>query len=377
MEASEIQKLDLNYTAEIDTLDEVMWSHVLQDFKDASIYQTWSYGKVVFGERNASRLVLKRQGEIVGIAQARIAKLPVVNLGIAYVAWGPLWRRKGQGTDGQVFRQALRALRNEFSFKRGLVLRVFPHVLADGTSSCTEILAEEGFASMAADTRGRTIMMDLNPPLLELREGMNSHWKRELKIAEKKNLQVVEGSDDELFATFMEMYKEMVSRKRFVEPNDIKQFRAIQSQLPDKLKMKILLCRSSEGPCAGVICSAIGASAVYLFGATSNSGMKSNGSYLLQWKLIEKLKSEGIPTYNLNGINPAKNPGTYKFKNDLAGRNGKDVYYLGRFDTYCSPVKYACIGWGDTLRAALRKAKGFAAGLRGAKLRPKAVKTNA
>jgi lipid II:glycine glycyltransferase (peptidoglycan interpeptide bridge formation enzyme) len=196
--------------------------------------------------------------------------------------------------------------------------------------------------------------MDLSAPLPDLREGMKAHWKRELKVAEKGALEIVEGSGDELFDSFIEIYKEMVSRKNFVEPNDIFQFRKIQAQLPDRLKMKVMLCKSGEQVYSGVICSACGNSAVYLFGATSTAGMKSRGSYLLQWRMLERLKQSGVTMYNLNGINPEKNPGTYKFKSDLAGSHGQEVSYLGRFDCSAGMLSSLCIEAGDRFRATVR-----------------------
>jgi lipid II:glycine glycyltransferase (peptidoglycan interpeptide bridge formation enzyme) len=94
----------------------------------------------------------------------------------------------------------------------------------------------------------------------------------------------------------------------------------------------------------------MGKNAVYIFGATSNAGMKSRGSYLLHWKLLEKLKQNHSAVYDLNGINPARNPGTYKFKNDLGGINSKEVYYLGRFDAHASILSHWCVKYGETLR---------------------------
>jgi lipid II:glycine glycyltransferase (peptidoglycan interpeptide bridge formation enzyme) len=343
-------ELGLGYTSEVDNVDEQRWCQILQEFDDANIYQTWPYAAVTSGRRNMSHLILRKNGDIAAVAQARIAKLPFISIGIAYIRWGPLWRRDGSAANMDTFRQAVRALRNEFVCKRGLVLRLFPFLYADDSPSFSSILAEEGFLSIVEETRGRTILMDLSPPIEKLREGMRSHWKRELKIAERNQLEVIEGSEDELFEAFIDIYKEMVSRKKFMEPNDIKKFRLIQEDLPEKLKMKVMLCRSGEGACAGLICSIIGSNSIYLFGATSNVGMKSRGSYLLHWKLLERLKQNHIAIYNLNGINPIKNPGTFKFKNDLGGINSKDVYYLGRFDSHTSVLSHLCVKCGETLR---------------------------
>jgi lipid II:glycine glycyltransferase (peptidoglycan interpeptide bridge formation enzyme) len=196
--------------------------------------------------------------------------------------------------------------------------------------------------------------MDLSPPLGDLRQGLRPHWQRELKVAEKQKLKVVEGSEDELFETFIQIYREMVARKKFNEPNDINEFRAIQQRLPQEFKMKTMLCRSDEGICAGLISSAIGGTAIYLFGATSALGMKSRGSYLLQWKFIERLKLNLVPQYDLNGINPETNPGTYKFKSDLAGDKGRDVRFLGRFESCESMVSLACVSVGEGLKSLSR-----------------------
>ena len=371
MSVRSIRELAPGYTSEVDAVDERTWCQFLQGFDDANIYQTWPYAAVVCGPRNMSHLVLRQNGDIAAIAQARIAKLPFVNLGIAYIQWGPIWRRTATEVKEETFRQAVRALRNEFVCKRGLALRVFPIVFDDPSSHFAEILAEEGFSSLGQETRGRTILMDLSPSVEDLRQGMQSHWKRELKIAERNVLVVSEGSDDGLFETFVGIYREMVSRKKFVEPNDINQFRLIQSKLPEKLKMKIMLCGPGDQVGSGLICSMIGDTAIYLFGATSNAGLKSRGSYLLHWKLIEKLKVNGTAIYNLNGINPIKNPGTFKFKSDLAGKSGKDVYYVGRFDSHAGFLSRTCIELGDTLRTAYRKLKERAKTSRDAKASPK------
>jgi lipid II:glycine glycyltransferase (peptidoglycan interpeptide bridge formation enzyme) len=294
---------------------------------------------------------LRRNGVVQSIAQARIKKVPIFNIGIAYVQWGPLWRSATGEANVDTFRQAIRALRNEFAHKRGFVLRLFPVLFEADAIRCATVLAEEGFAPSAGQSRGRTILMDLKPSLTDLREGMLPHWKRELKIAEKNGLELVEGTEEELFDLFIDIYKEMVSRKKFIEPNNIYQFRQIQAHLPAELKMRIMLCKSGKAVSSGLIYSAIGNTAVYLFGATSNAGLKTRGSYRLQWELLNRLKVDGISVYNLNGINATKNPGTYKFKNDLAGKNGKDMQFLGRFDAPGSFLSSSCIECGDSARA--------------------------
>jgi lipid II:glycine glycyltransferase (peptidoglycan interpeptide bridge formation enzyme) len=354
MSSPKTRALSASYSCEIDVATEQTWTGLVLKFEDANIYQTWQHGAVVAGHRNLSQVVLKLDGSVVAMALVRVKRMPVLGVGVAYVFWGPLWRQKGDAQNVEHFRQAVRALRNEFVCKRGMTLWILPVLIDDVSSTYNAILAEEGLLPTEEATRGRTILMDLSHPLSSIREGMASHWKRELKVAEKNKLQLVEGTSEELFDRFIEMYKEMVSRKKFVEPNDIYQFKDIQSRLPEALKMKVLLCESGAGLCAGAIYSLIGNSAVYLFGATSSAGMKSRGSYFLQWRIIEELKQQDATIYNLNGINPTVNPGTYKFKNDLAGTCGRDVFYVGRFDVYPNGMSSFMIRLASSLRKARR-----------------------
>jgi len=340
--------LDSGYAWEVDRIDDSAWCDALQQFSDANIYQTWSYGSVVSGK--TSHLVLRKDGETVAIAQVRIAHIPFVRAGVAYVQWGPLWRRKERDECGETFRQALRALRNEFACKQGLTVRVFPLLFETDADCLGEILKDEGFRSVGAFAPSRTIIMDLNRSIEDIRRGMRPHWQRELKAAERGGLEVTTGTGDELFERFSAIYREMVLRKKFPEPNDIEQFRQIQAKLPELLKMKVMLCSMAGTVCAGVIYSTVGKMAVYLFGATSNAGLKSRGSYLLQWKLIEDLKRNGMWLYDLNGINPVENPGTYKFKSDLGGDNARDVYFLGRFDANGSVASWFCVECWAALR---------------------------
>lgn len=348
------RELDSAYVAETDLVDEKTWYELLGQFEDANIYQTWSYGLARSGPNNISHLLVKAQGRVVAMAQCRIERVPIIGAGIAYVMWGPLWKRRDRSPDPAIFRQALRALRNEYAGKRGLLLRLYPVLFEKESSQVESILEQEGFLGVKGQQPARTILMDVTPSLEDLRNGLKPHWQRELKAAEKQQAEILEGVDDELFQMFIGIYKEMVARKQFREPNDIQEFREIQRRLPAEFKMKILLCRSSQGLCAGMITSAIGGTAVYLFGATSTTGMKSRGSYLLQWKFIERLKALNVPRYDLNGINPEANPGTYKFKSDLAGERGREVRFLGRFECCESAISSTCVSMGEWLRAIRR-----------------------
>ena len=115
-------------------------------------------------------------------------------------------------------------------------------------------------------------------------------------------------------------------------------------------------------PVAGVVCSAMGDSAIYLFGATSDQGLTTRGAYLLQWAMIQWLKDRGTRWYDLCGIDPIRNPGGYSFKKGLSGA---DVSHLAPMLACDSIVSTAFVKAGLAMRQSIRSVAG---NLRGARL---------
>jgi lipid II:glycine glycyltransferase (peptidoglycan interpeptide bridge formation enzyme) len=119
--------------------------------------------------------------------------------------------------------------------------------------------------------------------------------------------------------------------------------------------MQIMVCESQGKPVAGLIGSSIGEVGIELVAATGNEGLELGGSYLLRFEMIQYLKNCGCKFYNLNGINPERNPGGYQFKSGLCGKKGLDVEYLGVFETCKSPLSQLIVRLGDTARVGFRK----------------------
>jgi lipid II:glycine glycyltransferase (peptidoglycan interpeptide bridge formation enzyme) len=345
------------YDHEVDPSSESQWHNYLDLFADANIYQTWPYGAVRHGEKDVSRFVLRREGQVVALAQARLQRIPLLRAGIAYVRWGPIWMRKGKKRDVEDFRMAVRGLRNEYALKRGLALRIRPFLFSDEFAAFPSLLTDEGFTVVSDEEAGRTLVMDLSPSLDTLRAGIERKWRRHLSHAETKGFSFLEGYGDDLFEILKRIYDEMINRKKFVRPNDMNEFREIQKRLPPELKMRIILCFFSGAPAAGALCSTMGDFGMNIYRATNDIGRQTGASYLLQWRIIEWVKQQGCAHYNVNGINPERNPGTYRFKAGFCGRNGRDVHYLGQFDSYRYRYYRTFIKWGGKLRSLLRSVK--------------------
>ena len=329
-----MKELANEFISEVDSMDKNEWNRIIGDFSDANIYQTWDYGCIQSGENNLSHLLLKYNGKVIAAAQVRIIKIPFLNIGFAYIYWGPIWRHHVTQPDIKIFEQSIRALRNEFAIRRRLIVRIRPLLYDEDSAIYLPILEQEGFCNIDYEIKQRTLLVDLTRPTDVLRKGFNVKWRGHLNKSERNNLTVQEGFDDNLFKMFIDLHDEMISRKNFVAGSDASQFRMIQNSLPVDYKLKVFIALSDGVPLAGVVCSLVGDMGIYLYGATSNMGLKMQGSYLLQWRIIHWLKDNGAKWYNLHGINPDTNPGVYTFKSGLCGKNGKDVHYMGVFDSF-------------------------------------------
>jgi hypothetical protein len=322
----------LYYT--LDKLDQDRWHYVLDDFEDASIYQTAPFCSTRAGSEALEHLVVTNGEDIVAATQVRIISVPFSGSSIAYVLSGPLYHRRENDPDWEAFKQALRALRIEYVLKRKISLRVNPLFTHDQRYESLPLFRAEGYTYVSPKKVGRTVIINLERPLVDLRKGLDQKWRNCLNRAEKNGLQIVEGFDDATLALFLKMHTEMLTRKRLAEPGDIRTLREMQATLPERYKMNVIVILDQGEPSAGAIISAIGRRGIYLFGATADSGMKNKASYLAQWRAIQWLKEMNCAEYDLNGVNAESNPGVYAFKTGLCGKNGKEVEIIGYFEAH-------------------------------------------
>lgn len=309
------------WQVEVDFSTPSGWSEMLDLFSDANIYQTWSYGSVRWGAKNLSHLAVKRDGEVLGMAQLRIVRPTWFNFGMAYLRWGPVCERRGRPLDSDVLNYLSRALEEEYVGKRRLLLQVLPNAFAGSTRADLFQAAFHKFKpkQVTEPEAYRTFLLDLTLPIDELRKRLDKKWRNQLSRAEKNNLKVIAGSGIEEFRTFCLLYEQMKERKGFESTVDVEEFGQMQEALDGAHRLRILICEDGGKPVAGLVAAAIGESAIYLLGATSDSGLNSKGAYLLQWTLIQELRERGFKWYDLGGINPQGNPGVYHFKRGLSG----------------------------------------------------------
>lgn len=339
---------DSIFSVSVDQVTERDWNDLVFLFDDASIYQTWAYGKVRWGEHQLSHLVLRRDDQIVVAAQLRIVQIPLLRKGIAYLRWGPMWRRKGLAPALDVFRAAVQSMVQEYCHCRGLLLRLLPNVFREDPLSATveQICETVGLRRPSPLPTYRTMRVDVAGPLEWVRRNLEQKWRNQLNASERNGLNILEDSSDTQFARFLEIYDEMMCRKQFETTVDPREFRKIQQRLPAEQKMILMLAEKEGQFLSGLVGTALGDTGIYLLGATNSAGLKAKASYLLQWRMIQRLKERGCRFYDLGGINPESNPGVYHFKQGLGGQ---EVCHFGRIEANGSRLNALWLGLGERI----------------------------
>lgn len=308
-------------SAEFDAVGEAGWMNVLEQFDDATIYQTWAHSAVRWGEGNLSHCIVRRGNEIVSAAQVQIKRLPVLHSGVANVSWGPLWKRRGRAADEEAFDFMLRALRDEYSRRRGLFLRVHCCSWREDMKARAKARFEAaGFRPDESELPFRTILIDLSQSEEDIMMGFRKRWRKCLRKAMKNELPVRESVSAEDYDITRRLFREVVARKRILDLGDVDLYADIHARLPAKHKLLSVICEMDGDPIATAVWSRLGERSMGLFRANSIKALqKTYCSYLLTWENIIRDKAVGCAYYDEGGYNPEHSETDAFFKDGLGG----------------------------------------------------------
>jgi hypothetical protein len=280
----------MTYAAEFDTVDAMQWHQLLQEFDDASIFQTWPYGAAHWGDRNLSHAVIRKDGAVVGLAQAVLFGIPLVGKILAYVLFGPVCQRRDTGGNIADWNATIAALREEYAIRRRMCLRLrlWVHDVPDEVRAA--LLSEDGWKE--ARPVQTTYIVDLSHSETQLRAAMNKKWRANLRKSEHNGLLVTRRNDTNAIRVFVDLHRQMRERKAF-STVFVNVLSRLYSELPDALRPDLFVCWKGEDPVAAAVVSALGNRAFSLNAATGNAALALRAGYFLQWMIIRRLKETG------------------------------------------------------------------------------------
>lgn len=343
-------------TATIELVDPPRWRELTPLFHDHNYRQLWDFGVACAERVNAlsEHVAITDGDEILGLADVRIKRVPVLNAGIAYITGGPLVRRSKEGDPARLS-TCLEALIDHYVHDRGLLLRIQPPLgTTEWNARQVQVFESAGFGPTDRVPRYRTLMLDIARPLEEIRKSLAQKWRNGLNRAEKNGLTVRAGHADELFGEFCSLYRRLLDRKGFEVDLDADFYARAQCSCSDGERFRVALADLDGVAVAGHVSSMLGDTCVYLLGASNEQGMQSKASYLLQWYTIRLVRERGCRWYDLGGIDPEANPGVHHFK---AGIGGIDITAPGPFEIQPDAFGRRLVSVGETVYRAAKRVR--------------------
>ena len=201
-----------------------------------------------------------------------------------------------------------------------------------------------------------TVVIDLNPAEEEMLARMKQKTRYNIRLAEKKSLNLRVGTKDDLPMLY-KMYAETSVRDGFVI-RDEGYYKTVwelfmhsnadtgaqgETIQPANLPTCEPLIAEVDGePVAAIFVFYFAGRAYYVYGMSRNAHREKMPTYLLQWEAMKRAKAKGCVAYDLWGAPEVFDEsdsmwGVYRFKEGLGGQV---VRTLGAWDFAPSPLWY-------------------------------------
>lgn len=275
------------------------WDTFVQNHRRGHALQLSAWGglKCAFGW-GAERVALTdSHGQIVAGAQILLKPLPMRLGTMGYVPFGPLV------TDEALYAPLWKAIRERLKSQRTAFLKIEPGIYHPELSPPADSpdWSAWGFRESAQTVQPpNTILIDIGGgDETAVLARMNQGTRRKIRAGEKNGVRYYQGTSADV-ARFTALMGATGERNVFgVHSHDYYQ-QAFDRFAPEHAA---LIMAEHEGEAqAGVMVFAVGQTAWYLYGASSNEKRNLSAGYGVQWAAIQWARARGCTVYDLWGI---------------------------------------------------------------------------
>lgn len=311
------------------------WDNLISDFADAAFEQTSAFRGAVWGEGRVRRIAVFEHGVAVGMALATLFRPGSFGRGLAYVKFGPLWRRKDRPADPRHLDAIIGALVDEFVDRSRLSLTILPLADPIHADAMADALRRHGFEGREVEDRDR-YLVDVSLSSKDQLASLGGKWRYNLKKAQKADLAIAIEEGPEPLAAFATIFEAMEKRKNYAN-DSWKSFQtALAAGVPESIRPATILVREKGEPIAGAVIGFIGDTAYYLYGATNDRATDLKAGYVMQWWIIDWLSRQNLKWYDLGGASGEE--GLRQFKKGLIGKSGASAALPGEFTLCRDPL---------------------------------------
>jgi peptidoglycan pentaglycine glycine transferase (the first glycine) len=307
----------------------------------ADVLQSWEWGEI---KRETGwkpiRLLLERDDTVQGSCSMLLTRPARGVPPLAYAPRGPVLNYE---PDEQL-QAMIDGIRSE---SRGAFMFMCDPAIEDRAleARVAERLMNRVAASGFGGVQPKTVMvLDLEPDLEKIQAGFKSKWRYNIRLAERKGVEVREGTKDDI-PKFHDILLETARRDGF-SVRGPRYFDSLWNNLAPNGKLKLFIADFGGEPIAGIMLFCMGPRAVYVYGASSNQHRNVMPNHLIQWQAIKWAKENGHSIYDFRGVSPVRNgepvdqslAGLNRFKEGFGARY---VEFAGQFDLPLRGAWYA------------------------------------
>ncbi len=301
--------------------DQPSWDSFVGSHDSGHFQQGWGWGEFAIDLGGTiRRLAVVEDGQIQATMSTichAIRRSPLTQLAVSR---GPVLDRPTE----ELFMLLERGQAEYASRVNALSSKIEPPVAA-GDPDWPQLLVGQGYKPLYPPSQPRsTWILDLEPDLDTLLSNMKSKTRYNIRLAEKRGVEVVDGTAENL-DDFYKLYIETGQRDGFfILP---KQMYARAFEIYWGLgQFRLLLAVYKGKPIAAVTLVHVGSQVWYLYGASTNEHREVMAPHLLQWEAIKWAKSRGAERYDFRGVpdvlaEDQEMYGVYRFKSGFGGRH--------------------------------------------------------
>ena len=334
--------------------EDAEWDDFVANHPHGSILQTtnWARLKNRFGW-TSHRVWLRQDGKLVAGAQILYRSAAVGLVKMAYIPHGPLvnWDDEEQVT----------VLLNQIDqsvYERGAgILKMEPLLWqTEAMMAKWEAICQQHNLLPNTDTiqPPNTVLVDLRPSPEEILANMKQKTRYNIRLAAKKGVTVRQGNLADI-PTFNKLMRQTGERDQFGVHTPMYYHAAFEIFEPAG-QVALFLAEFEERSLAGVMVFALGKTAAYLYGASSNEERQRMPTYAVQWAAMEWAKAQGCHYYDLWGVPDAPETeleatfterhdglwGVYRFKRGFGGQIQRTI---GATDRIYNKLVYKLYQW--------------------------------
>jgi hypothetical protein len=333
------------------------WDWHLRRFDDVSYNQTAVYTAGKWGAARVCQCIVMHGRDLLGGACVTTFVPPFLRQGLAYINFGPVWRRSDLPPAEERYRAVVTALYEEYALRRGHLLSIVPRASPDFSPLEYRALTRLGFRLRRPSLDPERYLVDLALDPDQQWNSLGQKWRYNLRKALASSLRVCECSGEQGYVTIAELHRQMVARKRFDNKDAVDLLTDMAERLAPEHGPRTFLVHHGDHPVAGAVIGCLGDTAYYLFGASSAEALPLRAGYALQWHVVTALRHSGQRWYDLGGS--ARDDGLRQFKLGLVGRRGVVHAMPGEFDRWSGQTGRLIAGGIYRLRAAMRLKRAF------------------